>query len=54
MLQDRLLTYEEKAELRGIEKGIEKVARNMFNDGIPLETIVKYTSLPRESVEKLQ
>jgi predicted transposase/invertase (TIGR01784 family) len=42
---------------RGIEKGIEKnskeTAKKMLNDGLPLETISKYTGLPAEEIKKM-
>ena len=55
----------EKGMAKGIEKGIEKgiaqgqsnerkeTARRMKNDGIPPETIAKYTQLSIEEIEKL-
>ena len=55
----------EKGIAKGIEKGIEKgiaqgqsnerkeTARRMKNDGIPPETIAKYTQLSIEEIEKL-
>ncbi|GHV28889.1 hypothetical protein FACS1894167_07080 [Synergistales bacterium] len=46
---------------RGMEQGMKKgrvegraeVARNMLNDGLPVEKVVQYTKLPREEVEGL-
>ncbi|MDR1543411.1 MAG: hypothetical protein LBS50_03170, partial [Prevotellaceae bacterium] len=41
----------EKGFEKGIEKGIEKVAINMLNENIPVETISKFTGL---SISELQ
>jgi hypothetical protein len=35
------------------EKGRVEVARNMLNDGVTIDNVIKYTQLPREEVEKL-
>jgi hypothetical protein len=35
------------------EKARVEVARNMLNDGVLIDNVVKYTTLPREEVEKL-
>lgn len=51
----------EKGIAKGIEKGIaqgqsnerKETARRMKNDGIPPETIAKYTQLSIEEIEKL-
>lgn len=51
----------EKGMAKGIEKGIaqgqsnerKETARRMKNDGIPPETIAKYTQLSIEEIEKL-
>jgi hypothetical protein len=53
MLQERLLTYEEKAELRGIEKGIEKVARKLLTNGVSPEIIAKSCELPLDTVKTM-
>ena len=46
-----------EGELIGIEKGaqlgVEKVAIQMFKDGLPVETISKYTGLSVESIQSL-
>ena len=44
---------EEKFE-KGVEQGIEKVARKMKSMGIALEAIMQSTGLSREQVEGLQ
>ncbi len=51
----------EKGIAQGMEKGIaqgqsnerKETARRMKNDGIPPETIAKYTQLSIEEIEKL-
>jgi predicted transposase/invertase (TIGR01784 family) len=47
----------EEGKKVGIEEGkkvgIEETAKNMLNDGLPPETISKYTSLPVEEIKKL-
>jgi hypothetical protein len=64
MLKDRILTYSEEAALKAAREATikatreatlktEKMAKTMLSDGLPVEAVVKYTSLPRESVEKL-
>ncbi|GHV33563.1 hypothetical protein FACS1894187_02180 [Synergistales bacterium] len=54
--------FEEVYTARGVEQGIEKgrlegqaeVARNLLNDGLPVEKVAQYTTLPREEVERLR
>ena len=41
------------AEQKGIEKGIEQVARRMLADNEPIEKIVKYSGLTEEQVRAL-
>jgi len=57
MLKDMILTYSEEAELRGIEKGIEKntfeIARKMLDRGMALADIVEIVGLPLEKVQTL-
>jgi hypothetical protein len=36
-----------------MEKAFEEMAKSMLSDGLPLDVIAKYTSLPRQSLEKL-
>jgi hypothetical protein len=45
--------FEKVYTAKGEEKGRTDVARNMLNDGVPIDNVVKYTRLPREEVEKL-
>ena len=49
MLQDRILTYSEEAEL----KGIEKMARNLLANGISPEVIAQSAGLPLERIQAL-
>ena len=44
----------EDAEKHGEEKGMEKIAKQMLNNGEDIENIIKYTGLSREHIEKLQ
>ena len=53
MLQDIILTYSEEAELRGIEKGREEMARNLLANGISPEIIAKSAGLPLERIQAL-
>ncbi|GHV33568.1 hypothetical protein FACS1894187_02200 [Synergistales bacterium] len=58
--------FEEVYTARGVEQGIEKgrmegriegqaeIARNLLNDGLPVEKVAQYTTLPREEVERLR
>jgi len=45
---------EERGEKRGIEKGVKtekfETAKRMLNDGIPIETIAKYTGLNEKEI----
>lgn len=41
------------AEMKGMEKGVEKVAREMLKDNVPIDTIVKYSGLTEEQVRAL-
>lgn len=43
-----------KAQKEGKKEGKLEVAPNMLNAHVPVETILKYTGLPREEVETLQ
>jgi predicted transposase/invertase (TIGR01784 family) len=38
---------------KGIVQGMEKVARNMLSDGMPVDKVTQYTNLPREKIEAL-
>jgi hypothetical protein len=61
-----IMVGREEGREEGIEVGIERgreegretnrieIAQNMLNDGLPLDAVVKYTSLPREKVIFLQ
>ena len=44
----------EDAEKKGMEKGMERVARQMLSEGQAIEKIMKYTGLTSEEIEKLQ
>ncbi|MDR0892061.1 MAG: Rpn family recombination-promoting nuclease/putative transposase [Mediterranea sp.] len=44
---------EQIGEARGEKKGVAKVALSMIADGLPFETISKYTGLPVEDIERL-
>jgi predicted transposase/invertase (TIGR01784 family) len=52
---------EKRAEQKGIEKGLEKgieqekiqIAKEMKNDGVALEKIIKYTGLPASDINNL-
>ena len=48
--QMKEISYNEGLE-QGMETAQEKIARNMKADGISVETIMKYTSLPRGRIE---
>ena len=54
MLQEKILTYSEEAELRGIEKGLEKAARSMMARGTPLLEVAETLGLPTERLQQLQ
>ncbi len=41
------------AEMKGKEKGVEKVAREMLKDNVPIDTIVKYSGLTPEQIATL-
>jgi len=41
-------------EKKGIEKKAKEAARRMLEDGLPIETISKYTGLPEDKIKKLQ
>lgn len=47
------LAIAERAEEEGIEKGIEKVAKSMKEDGLPIELIIKHTGLTAEQIAAL-
>jgi len=44
----------EDAEKQGMEKGMEKVARQMLSEGEDIEKIIRYTGLNKEDIEKLK
>jgi hypothetical protein len=44
----------EIGEKRGIEKKAKETAKRMLEDGLPIETISKYTGLPGDIIKKLQ
>jgi hypothetical protein len=45
--------YTKRGMERGRVEGRAEVARNMLNDGLPVEKVVQYTKMPREDVEGL-
>ena len=53
MLQERILTYSEEAELRGMAKGKEEMAKNLLTNGISPDIIAKSAGLTVEQVRKL-
>jgi len=65
--EEELLTYDQTAKYQGayiasmaqkfdegIEKGIEKVARNMLAEGLDINSIAKLTGLTKNDIEKLK
>jgi predicted transposase/invertase (TIGR01784 family) len=65
VLQERIMTYTEKAELRGLERGRgegraegreegkKQVAKNLLELGVSSDVIVKSTGLPIEKIRAL-
>jgi len=53
-LEKNLKKAFEDAEKHGIEKGMEKIARQMLDHGEDIEKIIKYTGLSREQLDKLK
>jgi predicted transposase/invertase (TIGR01784 family) len=57
MLQERILTYSEEAELRGIEKGIEKgreeVVKKLLAGGVSPYIIARSCELPLDAVKAM-
>jgi hypothetical protein len=47
------IAAEEARFIDGMEKGIEKVARNLLLDGFPLDAIAKSSGLPPERIQSL-
>lgn len=47
------LAIAERAEEEGVEKGIEKVAKSMKDEGLPMEFIAKHTGLTNEQIAAL-
>lgn len=45
---------EERGEQRGEQRKSIEIARNMIEDGEPVEKIMRYTGLERESIENLK
>jgi hypothetical protein len=45
---------EKRGEKRGIEKKAKETAKRMLEDGLPIETISKYTGLSEDKIKKLQ
>jgi predicted transposase/invertase (TIGR01784 family) len=44
----------EKAEQKGVEEGLTKVARNLLRKGLDIEMIIEVSGLSREDIEKLR
>ena len=44
---------EKKGEKKGVKKEKFETAKRMLNDGLPIETIVKYTGLTEDEVKAL-
>lgn len=57
ILRDNIMTERAEGRAEGIREGVEKsrldMARSMKTDGLPIETIAKYTHLSAEEIEKL-
>ena len=57
ILRDNIVTARGEGRLEGINIGTKKtkvdIAVQMKSDGIPMETIMKYTGLSQEEIEKL-
>ena len=49
-----IMTIAEQLIKEGMEKGMEKVAKQMFSDGEDINKIIKYTGLSREDIERLK
>ena len=49
-----IVDIEDKATERGIEQGIEKVARNLLKDGMSVEAVARNTGLSEEQIKKLK
>jgi predicted transposase/invertase (TIGR01784 family) len=53
-----MTSWEEKGLEKGIEQGIEQerrtIARNMINDNLPAEQIIRLTGLTNEQLQQLQ
>ncbi|UCH96577.1 MAG: DNA repair protein, partial [Candidatus Aminicenantes bacterium] len=45
---------EKRGEKRGIEKKAKETAKRMLEDGLPIDTISKYTGLTADEIKKLQ
>jgi hypothetical protein len=53
MLQDRLLTYSEEAELRGRKDMAENMAKRLLSRGVPPDIIAESAELPLDAVKAL-
>lgn len=53
ILQDNIVTEREEGREEGIKEGLFKTAKEMKKDGIPNETIAKYTGLSIEEIKVL-
>ena len=52
-IRNQIRYAEKKGMKKGMAEGVEKVAREMRKDNIPIEMIVKYTGLSEEQVRAL-
>ncbi len=48
-----ILDIEDKSTEKGMEQGIEKVAKNMLKSGKPIEEIMEMTRLSKEQINNL-
>ena len=57
ILRDNIMTERAEGRAEGIKEGVEKsrldMARSMKTDGLPIETIARYTHLSAEEIERL-
>jgi predicted transposase/invertase (TIGR01784 family) len=53
-LESDLATAEDRGRQEGLEKGREEVARNLLNEGLPVELVQRTTGLDIEAIKNLQ
>lgn len=46
--------YREEGRLEGHLEGKTEIIKNMLDDNLPIATIIKYTGLSKEEIEKLR